>query len=147
MKARQAEAISEVLRRVVRELDIEKKLVSHSIEPAWPRAAGPRLSANTRATKLRDGVLTIEARSASWLNEVAMMREPLKARLNQELGENRVRELRFRLGGGFPPPADETQTTVEPTEAEIASARRTLAEAGVEGADIVARAYVLSHRR
>lgn len=145
-KPRDAELLADVLQRVVRGLDIEKKLLSHSIEPAWPRAAGARLAKHTRAAKLRDGVLTVEARSASWLNEVAMMREPLKARLNTELGEHRVKELRFRLGGAFPPLV-EPVAPAEPTDAELASARRSLAEAGLDGADIVARAYVLSHRR
>jgi hypothetical protein len=141
---RKIELLPDVLRRVVRSLDIEAKLLSHAVEPVWARVAGPRLASHTRATQLRNGVLTIEARSASWLNEVSMLREEVRERLNTELGGIRVRDIRFRIGNDFPP-MERPPPPVEVTEIEVASARRTLGT-GV-GADLAARAYVLASKR
>jgi hypothetical protein len=142
MKPRTAEPVSAVLLRVVRGLDIESKLLAHAVVPAWPRAAGPRLAPHTRAAKLRDGVLTVEARSAAWLNEVSLMRDTLRARLNEELKAAQVREIRFRLGGAFPPASQPTAPPVATAE-EIESAERKLGPPGSVGASLAARAWVL----
>jgi hypothetical protein len=146
MPQRKIETLPDILRRVVRGLDMEAKLLSHSVEPAWPRAAGARLAEHTRATRLRDGVLTIEARSASWLNEISLLRDQIRERLNAELGGPRVRDLRFRVGADFPPLKERT-ASIEASEIEVASARRTLASGGTVGAELAARAYVLASKR
>src|SRR4051812_7928803 len=78
---RPAEPLTDVLQHVVRDLDMEAKLRSHAAQPAWSRVAGPTLAQHTRATKLVGGVMTVEARSAAWLNEVAFLRETLRDRL------------------------------------------------------------------
>jgi hypothetical protein len=142
VKQHGVEMVSEVLRRVVRTLDMEARLLTHSVEPAWPRAAGPRLAPHTRATKLQGGVLTVEARSASWLNEMSLMRDSLRDQLNQELGGTPVREIRLRLGGAFPAILRERGAATA-TEEEVESARRILRENGDTGAQIAARAFAL----
>jgi hypothetical protein len=97
------EDVSVVLTRVLRSLEIEAELLSHAVEPAWPRVAGPRLAPHARASSLRNGVLVVEARSAAWMNELSLRRDELKAGFNRELRRELVRDVRFRLGGGFPP--------------------------------------------
>ena len=147
MKPLSIEGVSEVLRRVVRAMEIEAKLTSHSAEPAWPRAAGPRLAPHSRAIGLRGGVLTVEARSASWINEMSLQREGLRDRMNTEMGHRGsrpgpVQELRLRLGGGFAPVSTHSPTGGV-TPAEIESAQAALQEAGPTGAALAARAYAL----
>ena len=78
-------------------------MLAHAVEPAWPRAVGPELARHTRAAKLHAGVLTVEARSTVWLNEVSLLKESLLEKLRAELPAATIREVRFRLGGAFPP--------------------------------------------
>jgi len=152
MASRKVEAVSDVLLRVVRTLEIEAKLLSHSVEPTWPRAVGARLAAHTRAISLRAGVLTVEARSAAWMNELSLMREQLRVLLNAALPGAPVRELRFRLGGGFAPLGGGPHKAVtEASEVEVEAARRELAAASAsgpsgDGAELVARAFALSRK-
>jgi hypothetical protein len=145
MRERHFEPVSDVLHRVVRGLDIEEQLRAHAVEPAWPRAVGPRVAASTRPAQLRAGVLLVEARSAAWMNEAALLREQIRESLNREMGGHFVRELRFRLGGGFPPlvpvPVPPRPAASEAEIAEVVA--ELIASAGIEGAQLVARARAL----
>lgn len=148
MAERNIETIADVLRRVVRTLDIERELLTHAAGPVWARTVGERLALHTRATELRGGVLRVEARSASWLNEVSMLREQIRERLNTELKGILVREVRFRLGGGFSPlDASGTVKTVEASEEEIEKAAEELEPNGPDGARLIARAFALSQKK
>jgi predicted nucleic acid-binding Zn ribbon protein len=148
MGSRKLETVPDALLRLVRTLDIERKLLAHAVEPAWPRAVGPRLAAHTRAARLQDGVLTIEARSASWLNEVSLRRETVLARLREEMPQSSIRELRFRLGGGFPAlDGQPLRRPLETTPEEVERARTQLAAEGTTGAEIVARAFALQRKQ
>lgn len=139
------ESVKAVLQRVVRALDVEDRLASHSVGPVWDRAVPPRLAEHTRPFSLKGGVLLVEARSAVWMNEASLLREKIRAAVNRELGRDRVRELRFRLGGGFPPPAGEPPPVVEVSAQALEEA---VAELGSnEGARLASRARALQRRR
>jgi hypothetical protein len=149
MADRKFETVSDVLNRVVRTLEIERDLLAHAVGSVWSRTVGERLAAHTRAAQLRGGVLTVEARSAAWLNETSLLREQIRERLNAELRGTVVREVKFRLGGGFPPLGGEVRRGIDlrPTEEEIERARAELSAESTEGADLAARALALSRKR
>jgi predicted nucleic acid-binding Zn ribbon protein len=93
------ESVGDILPRVMREAGVHKARRASGIAGTWERAAGPELSAETRPSTLRHGVLTVEARSASVLAELAGFRtEELLARVLAEDPSGRVTGLRFRLG-------------------------------------------------
>lgn len=121
--------------------------------PVWERALGPDVTRHARPVLLRHGILLVETRTATWMNELSLRREEVQDAVNRELGRNAVRTLRFRVGTGFnmaprraekaaPPPP------LPPTDEEIA---RSVAELGVatdpEIARIVGRALALSKKR
>jgi hypothetical protein len=148
MAERKLEPVADVLNRVVRALDMERELLSHTAGPVWARTVGEKLSTHTRASQLRGGTLTVEARSAAWMNEVSLMREQIRERLNEELRGAPVREVRFRLGGGFAPLlADTRGPPPRPSEEEIEQAAKELAEYGADGARVMAKALALSRKR
>lgn len=138
------ESVKTVLQRVVRALDVEDRLASHSVGPVWDRAVPARLADHTRPFSLKGGVLLVEARSAVWMNEASLLREKIRQAVNRELGKDKVRELRFRLGGGFPPPAGEAPAAVEVSREALEEA---VVELGSdEGARLASRARALQRR-
>lgn len=69
------------------------------VEDAWRKAAGDELADETRAATLRQGVLTIEVRSAGLLHELQGFRkDELLARLLEHDTTDRITGLKFRLG-------------------------------------------------
>lgn len=144
MRRKSPEPVKNVLQRVVRALDVEDRLASHSVGPVWDRAVPDRLAEHTRPASLRGGVLLVEARSAVWMNEASLLREKIRAAVNRALGKEKVRELRFRLGGGFPPPKDFVPEPVLVPEAELTEACEELGSH--DGARLASRARALQRR-
>jgi predicted nucleic acid-binding Zn ribbon protein len=68
------------------------------VQEAWERAAGPAIAAAARPTAEREGVLTVSCEAAVWAQELDLMAGALVPRLNAELGEQAIRELRCRTG-------------------------------------------------
>ena len=93
------ELLGDILRRVMRDVRPARGRRRDAILRAWEGAAGPEIAALTRPATLRQGVLTIEVRSAGLLHELRGFRQQeLLDRFLEAAPEGRVRELRFRLG-------------------------------------------------
>jgi len=93
------ETVGDILPRVLRESGFTKSRRGSTLAQLWERAAGPDLAAETRPSTLRQGVLTVEVRSAALLADLAGFRttELLSLFLAQD-PSGRVTGLRFRLG-------------------------------------------------
>jgi predicted nucleic acid-binding Zn ribbon protein len=68
------------------------------VQEAWGRAAGPAVAAAARPIAEREGVLTVLCEASVWAQELELMAGEIVPRLNAELGDARVRELRCRTG-------------------------------------------------
>ncbi len=91
--------MGQILARVTRQSGLTKTRRGSSIADLWSRAAGPELDAETRPSTLRQGVLTIEVRSAALLAELAGFRtDEMLTRLLAEDSSGRFTGLKFRLG-------------------------------------------------
>ena len=66
------------------------------VQEAWERATGPAIAAAARPTAEREGVLTVSCEAAVWAQELDLMAGALVPRLNAELGEQAISELRCR---------------------------------------------------
>jgi predicted nucleic acid-binding Zn ribbon protein len=66
------------------------------VQQVWESAAGTAICAAAQPTAERDGVLTITCESAVWAQELDLMATEVIRRLNSELGDEPVQELRCR---------------------------------------------------
>lgn len=67
-----------------------------AIQSAWVRAVGAPLAEVARPVSERDGVLVVECESAVWAQELAMMEDGLRSRIDEETGGNGPEKIRFR---------------------------------------------------
>ena len=81
------------LRRLVAETAPETPLAA--VQTAWPKAAGEVVARQASPVAERDGEVTIACRTASWAQELDLLQDRLRARLNEELGVEQVTALRF----------------------------------------------------
>ena len=96
-------AIGAILPGVLRELKLDAAAAGWRAVAEWPSIAGERLARRTRATGFREGVLTIEVEGSAWMHELGYLERDLVRRVNQHLGDEVVRRLRFeRNRGGNP---------------------------------------------
>jgi predicted nucleic acid-binding Zn ribbon protein len=68
-----------------------------AVQAAWPRAVGEQLAAVAKPVSERGGTLTIECADAVWAQELDLMQDALLQRLQEELGDQAPRGLRFRV--------------------------------------------------
>ena len=61
-------------------------------------ALGPPFVAQAQPESFRRGVLTLSVGRSAWLTELSMLSERVVERLNENLGEPMVKQLRLRLG-------------------------------------------------
>lgn len=85
--------ISEPLARVLRERAPRTLLAD--LQTAWPEACGGAIAAAAEPVSERDGRVTIACESGAWAQELELMSDTLRARLEAIVGENRITALRF----------------------------------------------------
>ncbi len=78
-------------------LDPEGRRFAGRAAEAWARAVGDEIAKHTAGSALREGELVVFVDSAVWANELSVMAEQLRGRVNEELGEDMVRSVRFAV--------------------------------------------------
>lgn len=95
----QPRRLGDILATVLQKRTWAKPMMTASLQDAWTRAAGARLSARTRVAQFRDGNLIIEVASSALRYELeAFSGAGLLARLQQDPDAPRVASLQFRVG-------------------------------------------------
>ncbi len=64
----------------------------------WPSAVGPELARITRPRSQQGGTLYIEVRDSASAHHLTMQRQHLLGRLQELMGDESIRELRFSVG-------------------------------------------------
>lgn len=98
MKNKKVESIGDILGRVLRSLEIDKKLDETKAVMLWPEVVGDKIAANTRAVSVTRGRMLVEAKGPAWVQECTMMRLKIKEKLNTRIGSEAVKEIVFRVG-------------------------------------------------
>ena len=61
----------------------------------WPKIVGTKIAENTTAELVDFNVLTIKVKNSTWINELYLKKDIIIEKLNEELGPNTIKELRF----------------------------------------------------
>ena len=61
----------------------------------WPKIVGTKIAENTTAELVDFKILTIKVKNSTWRNELYLKKNIILEKLNQELGPNTIKELRF----------------------------------------------------
>ena len=61
----------------------------------WPKIVGTKIAENTTAELVDFNVLTIKVKNSTWRNELYLKKDIILEKLNEELGPNTIKELRF----------------------------------------------------
>lgn len=92
------ESVGDILNRVLKSLEIDKKIDETKALMVWPEAVGPKIAANTRAVSVIRGRLLVEAKSPAWVQECTLLRIKIKEKINKIIGADAVKEITFKVG-------------------------------------------------
>lgn len=94
------ENVAGVLKRVVRDLGLERDIEGWKAAEDWPRIVGARIARRTRCVGFKDGTLRVEVESSAWMHELGYLERDLIQKINRHLGAEHVRQVKFVIPRG-----------------------------------------------
>ena len=93
MRRNKTITLGEALGNLIKEYRLEKGQKEAAVLNIWENIAGKVITARTKRTYLKDGVLHIYLTSSVVRNELMMLRDALRSQINSRAGEEVVREI------------------------------------------------------
>jgi predicted nucleic acid-binding Zn ribbon protein len=91
-------ALGDTIRAV--RADTAPRTLLAATQSVWLEALGERIAGEAHPTAERDGVITVSCAAATWAQELDLLQDELRGRLNEALAEGEIRALRFVVGDG-----------------------------------------------
>jgi predicted nucleic acid-binding Zn ribbon protein len=92
-----------VLETVVSRLGLRRDLDDYRIFEAWERVVGEQIARNAQPVRLDAKRLVVNVKNPVWMQELTLLREDIRRRINEWMGRELVQELFLVLG----PPHDD----------------------------------------
>lgn len=96
MRRSNTQPLSEVLREYIRENRIERKLKEVDAVKSWENLLGKTIARYTRNISISNKVLYVEISSSVVKNELIMMREEIRRKINENAGDELVKYIVFK---------------------------------------------------
>jgi predicted nucleic acid-binding Zn ribbon protein len=96
MRKSNTQPLGQVLKDYIRTMNMDRKLKEVDVVQSWEVLMGKTIAGYTRNIWLSKKVLYIEIQSPVVKNELVMMREKIRERLNEMAGEEMVEKIVFR---------------------------------------------------
>ena len=89
-------AIKEALEKTIGELGLKKAIENSKAVDCWSEAVGEKIAQKSKAQKIIKGTLYVKAKNPIWSQQLSLMGERLKEKINDRLGTETVKQIRFR---------------------------------------------------
>jgi predicted nucleic acid-binding Zn ribbon protein len=96
MRKSNTQPLGEVLREYVRAMNMDRKLKEVDVVQSWEVLLGKTIAGYTRQVYLSKQILYVEISSSVVKNELVMMREEIRSKLNELAGEEMVLKIVFK---------------------------------------------------
>lgn len=90
--------IGDVIEKVLSGCRYERDDQLSNIWDAWAKAVGPDISKNAKPAAIRGATLVVNVSGSSWLHQLRFLKEDMIGKINQSIGKDAVRELKFKVG-------------------------------------------------
>ena len=94
------EPVADLVSRLLRDLGLEDGVRGWQAVEEWPSLVGPRVARHSRAVGFQAGVLQVEVEGSAWMHELGFLKRQLLRTVNQHLGSDGVRDIRFIVPRG-----------------------------------------------
>ena len=89
-------SLAEALKDYITEMNMGSKLSEVGVINSWEEIVGKAISSRTTKIYIKDHVLFVHLNSSVVRNELLMLRDVLKAKLNEKAGNEVVNEIVLR---------------------------------------------------
>ena len=96
MRRSKTVTLAEALKDYIREMNFTEKLGEADLLNSWEEIVGKAISSRTTRIYIKDKILYVHLNSSVVRNELIMLREALKDKLNSKTGREVIREIILR---------------------------------------------------
>lgn len=96
MRKSNTESLSNILKNYIQENNLERKLNELDLIKSWEEVMGKTVTRYTKNIYIQNNTLFVETTSPMLRNELLMMKEDIRTRLNETVGEEIIRTIIFR---------------------------------------------------
>jgi predicted nucleic acid-binding Zn ribbon protein len=96
MRKSNTQSISSVLKSYVQENNLERKMNELDLIKSWESVMGKTVARYTGNLYIQNSTLFVETTSPIVRNELLMMKEEIRVRLNEVVGEELIKAIIFR---------------------------------------------------
>jgi predicted nucleic acid-binding Zn ribbon protein len=89
-------SLAEAVKDYIREMNLGDKLSEVGVINSWEETVGKAISSRTTKIYIKDHVLYVHLNSSVVRNELLMLREALREKLNQKAGSEVIKEIVLR---------------------------------------------------
>ena len=95
---RPIESLGNILPKVIQGMQRDPRPSLEEVQEIWERLAGREAAQHSWPRRLSGKRLTVEVENSGWMYTLNLKKPSLLQGLMEQLGENRVEELAFRIG-------------------------------------------------
>lgn len=96
MRKSNTQSISDVLKNYVRENKLDRKMSELDLIKSWEATMGKTVTRYTKNLYIQNSTLFVETTSPIVRNELLMMKEEIRTRLNEIAGSELIKAIIFR---------------------------------------------------
>ena len=89
-------SLAEAVNDYIKEMHLDVRLSEVSVINSWEETVGKAISSRTTKIYIKDHVLYVHLNSSVVRNELLMLREALKEKLNQKAGSEVIKDIVLR---------------------------------------------------
>lgn len=96
MKRSEITSVGDVLREVLEQNNLDRRLEELKAAELWPRVIGDHIASQTLSPYVNKGVMTIRVADAALRHELSMSRTPITKEINRIMGKEVIKSLIFK---------------------------------------------------
>jgi len=89
-------SLAEAIKDYIREMNLDEKLTEINLINSWEEIVGKAISSRTIRVYIKDRILYVHLNSSVVRNELLMLREALKEKLNEKAGREVIKDIVLR---------------------------------------------------
>ena len=89
-------SLAEAIKDFVREMNLEDKLTEVNLISSWEEIVGKAISSRTSRVYIKDHILYVNLNSSVARNELMMLKEALREKLNERAGKEVIKDIVLR---------------------------------------------------
>jgi predicted nucleic acid-binding Zn ribbon protein len=96
LKKQSIKTVGGALDELIGGLGIKNKLQEYDAVVFWETVVGERIAEMTTAVKITQGTLFVRVKTSTWRNELALRKTQIKDKLNEYIGNEIVKDIKFQ---------------------------------------------------